>query len=57
VNFDRYRHGKRPAIAGARFALQGGKQAFNVLYVDGHVSTLTDIKEGYKSVRMRYPGN
>jgi len=56
-NFDRYRHGKYPAPAGARFSQYGGKVAFNVLFVDGHVSTLTDIRQGYRAVRMRDPGN
>jgi prepilin-type processing-associated H-X9-DG protein len=55
-NIDRYRHGKYPPLVGQNFALRGGKVAFNVLFVDGHASTLFDIKEGYKAIRMRYPG-
>lgn len=59
-NIDRYRHGKYPPLVGsgigATFALRGGKVAFNVLYVDGHATTLSDIREGYKAIRMRYPG-
>ncbi|SRR5687767_11103340 len=59
-NIDRYRHGKYPPRtaggSGGLFARQGGKVAFNVLYVDGHASTLHDINEGYKAIRMRYPG-
>jgi prepilin-type N-terminal cleavage/methylation domain-containing protein/prepilin-type processing-associated H-X9-DG protein len=56
-NIDRYRHGKYPPVNGARYANYTSGTAFNVLYVDGHVSTLTDIREGYKAIRMRYPGN
>jgi prepilin-type N-terminal cleavage/methylation domain-containing protein/prepilin-type processing-associated H-X9-DG protein len=43
--FDRYRHGQR-----------NRKQAFNVLFCDGHVSTLTDVKEGYIAFRRKFPG-
>jgi prepilin-type N-terminal cleavage/methylation domain-containing protein/prepilin-type processing-associated H-X9-DG protein len=54
-NIDYYRHGKYPPLNGANFSTNGGKVAFNVLFVDGHASTLTDRREGYKAVRMRYP--
>jgi prepilin-type N-terminal cleavage/methylation domain-containing protein/prepilin-type processing-associated H-X9-DG protein len=43
--FNRYRHGDR----GKK------KQAFNVLFCDGHVATLQDIKQGIISIRRRYP--
>lgn len=57
IHIDRYRHGKYPPIGpGGLFATRGGKVAFNVLFVDGHASTLFDIREGYKAIRMRYPG-
>ena len=56
TNIDRYRHGKYPPRSGTVYSLRGGKVAFNVLYVDGHASTLHDIREGYKAIRMRYPG-
>lgn len=60
IYIDRFRHGKKPRIVtfgGQRvFANSGGKQAFNVLFADGHASTLFDIREGYKAIRMRYPG-
>lgn len=58
-NIDRYRHGKYPRIVGsgsaAIFSLNGGKVSFNVLYCDGHAATLSDLREGYKAIRMRYP--
>jgi prepilin-type processing-associated H-X9-DG protein len=56
TNIDRYRHGKYPAITSIGYARTGGRVSFNVLYVDGHASTLKDIREGYKAIRMRYPG-
>jgi prepilin-type N-terminal cleavage/methylation domain-containing protein/prepilin-type processing-associated H-X9-DG protein len=43
--FDRYRHGKRK-----------GRVAFNVLFCDGHVATLQDIKQGYIAFRRHFPG-
>jgi prepilin-type processing-associated H-X9-DG protein/prepilin-type N-terminal cleavage/methylation domain-containing protein len=59
-NIDRYRHGKYPPrVSGGTtglFARTGGKVAFNVLFADGHAATLFDIREGYKAIRMRYPG-
>lgn len=59
IYIDRYRHGKKSQMLNTfpkTFSTRGGKQAFNVLFVDGHASTLFDIKEGYKAIRMRYPG-
>lgn len=55
-NIDRYRHGKYPRVLGGRYAPTGGEQRFNVLFVDGHADTLKDIREGYKAIRMRFPG-
>jgi prepilin-type processing-associated H-X9-DG protein len=59
-NIDRYRHGKYPPRGPGGttglFTRTGGKVAFNVLFTDGHASTLHDIREGYKAIRMRYPG-
>jgi len=54
---DVYRHGKpSPIEAGTtRFSMQGGKVAFNILYCDGHVSTVIDPVEGYRAVRQRFP--
>jgi prepilin-type processing-associated H-X9-DG protein len=56
-NIDRYRHGKFPKLdsSGTMFSTNGGLVRFNVLYVDGHAVTLSDIKEGYKAIRMQYP--
>jgi prepilin-type processing-associated H-X9-DG protein/prepilin-type N-terminal cleavage/methylation domain-containing protein len=56
-NIDRYRHGKYPQPNGAIYPDHNGKVAYNILYVDGHVSTATDIVDGYKAIRMRPPGN
>lgn len=59
-NIDRYRHGKYPAQKpgqdGTVYDTTGGKQKFNMLFADGHVSTLQDIKDGYKAIRMKNPG-
>jgi prepilin-type N-terminal cleavage/methylation domain-containing protein/prepilin-type processing-associated H-X9-DG protein len=52
---DRYRHGKYPRVVGSIYSLAGGQQKFNVVYVDGHAATLTDVKDGYRAVRMRAP--
>ena len=54
-NIDRYRHGKYPRLNGDFFALAGGREAYNILFVDGHAVTSTSYKEGYKAIRMRYP--
>jgi len=54
---DIYRHGKYPRVVNNYFFdPRGGKISFNVLYCDGHVSTATDGKEAYKSLRMKFPG-
>jgi prepilin-type N-terminal cleavage/methylation domain-containing protein/prepilin-type processing-associated H-X9-DG protein len=59
---DRYRHGKPPESVGGYYNETvdlthpgKGKQAFNVLFADFHAATLTDIRQGYKAIRMRYP--
>ena len=44
-SFDRYRHGKRNTRVG-----------FNALYCDGHAATLLTIEDGYRGVRMKFPG-
>ena len=65
-NYDRYRHGKDPdteparhpmtaGSSGRQFKTKGGKVAFNVAFVDGHAATLTDIRQGYRAVRMMDP--
>jgi prepilin-type processing-associated H-X9-DG protein len=43
--FDRYRHGKRP-----------DRIAFNILYCDGHVASVSDVKQGYIAMRRHWPG-
>ncbi|MEA2734540.1 MAG: hypothetical protein QOE14_991 [Humisphaera sp.] len=55
TNLDYYRHGKYPSNDGTRFNTKGGKVACNVLYGDGHCSTLQGRADGYKGIRMRYP--
>ena len=55
MNYDRYRHGKPPKLEGARYATKGGTVAYNVLFVDGHASTLHSAQDGYRAIRMRYP--
>jgi prepilin-type processing-associated H-X9-DG protein len=42
--FDRYRHGKWKKI-----------QSFNVLYCDGHVANLKDIRQGWIAMRRNVP--
>jgi len=34
----------------------GGKVKYNLLYCDGHASTITSIPEGYRALRMKFPG-
>jgi type II secretory pathway pseudopilin PulG len=54
--YDFYRHGKYPAPADDKsFQRTGGKVAYNILYSDMHVTTVTDRETGYKSLRMRFP--
>jgi len=43
--FDRYRHGHRP-----------DRVAMNMLYCDGHVATLVDVKQAYIAIRRHWPG-
>jgi prepilin-type N-terminal cleavage/methylation domain-containing protein/prepilin-type processing-associated H-X9-DG protein len=55
--FDIYRHGKYPDRgSGNGFKKDGGKVAFNVLYVDGHVATEITKVAAYKAIRQRFPG-
>ena len=46
--FDRYRHGssnrKKKIVS------------FNMLFCDGHVTALQDIHDGYRAIRMKFPG-
>jgi prepilin-type N-terminal cleavage/methylation domain-containing protein/prepilin-type processing-associated H-X9-DG protein len=57
TSYDFYRHGKYPKKGTANsFSPTGGKVGFNVLFADGHVSTLVTREEGFKAARMRWPG-
>jgi prepilin-type processing-associated H-X9-DG protein len=56
-----WRHSKLPPVVSydggtARFRVAGSKIAFNILYCDGHVAQITDPKEAFRSVRMKFPG-
>lgn len=54
-----WRHGKIPGtVPGTPFNLipVRGKIGYNILYCDGHVATVSDPKEAYKSIRMKFPG-
>jgi len=45
-SYDRYRHGDRAKK----------RVGFNALFCDGHAVTLLDLRDGYKGVRMKFPG-
>jgi len=46
--FDKWRHSPK----------RGGKNrvSFNMLFCDGHVGEIQDIKDGFKAMRQKYPG-
>ena len=53
---DIYRHGKYPTRQPDQtFDPYGGAIAFNILYCDGHVTTSSDAKQAYLSMRQRFP--
>jgi len=60
TQLDCYRHGRLPPVAqsgnGGYYQVKGGKIAYNVLFCDGHVATLTDRESAFRCTRMRYPG-
>jgi prepilin-type N-terminal cleavage/methylation domain-containing protein/prepilin-type processing-associated H-X9-DG protein len=56
--FQFYRHGVIGGFVNGTTQIDPKKSraGFNVLYVDGHVKTLNDPRDGYRAVRMRFPG-
>ena len=55
-NIDRYRHGKVGRLgAGGTIDMKTSRVGFNILYVDGHASTVNSYLDGYRAVRMRAP--
>lgn len=54
--FDWYRHGVYPSVKGAQFDPNAGKVGYNILYFDGHVTKAVDKTDGYRAIRMKYPG-
>jgi prepilin-type N-terminal cleavage/methylation domain-containing protein len=63
TNIDRWRHSRtKPPVRFGTYQgvttnkdINTGRDAFNILYADFHASTVNDIREGYKAIRMRYP--
>ena len=53
ATYDFWRHGIKPQYGSGG---NSGKVAYNVLFCDGHVVTLTDRKAGYIAVRQKFPG-
>jgi prepilin-type N-terminal cleavage/methylation domain-containing protein/prepilin-type processing-associated H-X9-DG protein len=56
--FQFYRHGVIGGFVSGSTRIDPVKSraGFNVLYLDGHVKTLTDPRDGYRAIRMRFPG-
>ncbi len=56
--FQFYRHGVIGGFVPGTTQIDPKKSraGFNVLYIDGHVRTLTDPRDGYRAIRMRFPG-
>ncbi|HZZ41809.1 MAG TPA: prepilin-type N-terminal cleavage/methylation domain-containing protein [Tepidisphaeraceae bacterium] len=54
LNVDRYRHSRYPVkMSGDYYNDPAAPQAFNMLFADGHVSLLTDIKRAFDAITMR----
>jgi prepilin-type N-terminal cleavage/methylation domain-containing protein len=56
---DFYRHGKYPSVDPSDsniYSTHGGKVAFNILFSDMHVSQLNTREDGYRALRMKFPG-
>jgi prepilin-type processing-associated H-X9-DG protein len=51
-----WRHGRFPKVKGGQYVMNNsGQVAYNVMFCDGHVSTLRTMKDGFIAVRQRFP--
>jgi prepilin-type processing-associated H-X9-DG protein len=64
TTFDYYRHGVFPPRiqysdahwgTGTAFDPARGKVSYNILYFDGHAASTNDMRDAYRTVRMRWP--
>jgi len=57
TSYDFYRHGTYPRRStNNQFNASGGKVGYNVLFADGHASTLVQRSDGFRAARLRFPG-
>jgi prepilin-type N-terminal cleavage/methylation domain-containing protein/prepilin-type processing-associated H-X9-DG protein len=55
MDYDMYRHVKRPTVNPNGFYPVSAKAACNVLFFDGHAATLTSLAEGYHAIFLNDP--